>query len=93
VLQLLGLPALRVPRVDHDPGLTDRIDPSLTMPPPPAFGETIAVPPAPSPTPPPAPLPPPPSAPTPVPHLFLLGGRLLAPPHDVRLPQQPAPPA
>jgi hypothetical protein len=94
VLQLLGLPALRVPRVDHDAGLVDRVDPTLDVPPPPPHGETIAVPPAPLPTPPPAPLPPPPSsAPIPVPHVFLLGGRLLPPPHDVKLPQQPAPPA
>jgi hypothetical protein len=94
VLQLLGLPALRVPRVDHDAGLADRIDPTLTVPPPPPHGETIAVPSPPSPAPPPAPLPPSPvSAPIPVPPVFLLGGRLLPPPHDVTLPQQPAPPA
>jgi hypothetical protein len=41
VLELLGLPALGVPRVDDAPSLEDLIDSSVSNPPPPAVGTTI----------------------------------------------------
>jgi hypothetical protein len=85
-LQLLGLPALGVPRVDNDPGLADLIDPTLHQPAPPAFGTTVTLPPAPSPTPTPNPLPPnPPGASQPVGPILLRGGGTLPPPNDVPL--------
>jgi phospholipase C len=93
-MQLLGLPALGVPRVDLDRGLADRIDPNLSVPPPPAYGEPINIPPPPEPPPSPTPPPPPPHRrPIPVPPVVLRDGRTLPPPHDVKLPRQPAPPA
>src|SRR5260370_42393976 len=61
-LQLFGLPALGVARVDNDPGLADLIDlsphPPSFAPAPPASGTTITQPPTPQPA--PAPSPPPP---------------------------------
>ena len=61
-MQLLGLPALGVPRLDGDPGLADLVDPAQApTAPPPAFGTAIAIPPAPDP--PVAPHPPPPPPP------------------------------
>jgi hypothetical protein len=58
-IDLLGLPALGVPRVDQAPGLVDLVDLSRKpIPAPPAYGAPIAVPPAPNP--PVAPKPPPP---------------------------------
>jgi hypothetical protein len=91
-IQLLGLPALAVPRLDDDPGLADLFDPNVQNAAPPAFGAQIAVPPAPVPTPPARPLPPPPGPPQPVPEIVLRGGKTLPPPNDVPLPQQPAHP-
>jgi phospholipase C len=94
-IDLLGLPALGVPRVDQAPSLADLVDPSQTPgPAPPAYGTTLAVPPAPNPPVPPAPLPPYPSAaPTPVSDIILRDGSTLAPPNDAPLPQQPSPPS
>lgn len=94
VMQLLGLPALGVPRADLDPGLADLVDPAMPPnPPPAAHGAAIQIPAPPVPTPAPAPLPRwPVSASTPVPAVQLRGGGTLAPPFDVRLPAQPAPP-
>lgn len=94
-IDLLGLPALGVARVDDAPSLADLIrrDGSL-MAPPPAFGTNVPIPPAPSPTPAPHPLPPPPvTAPVPVPEIVLRGGGTLPPPNDQPLPKQPAPPS
>ncbi len=83
-LDLLGLPPLGVPRVDRDPGLADLVDASVRNPPPPAYGTTITLPPAPSPTPPVRPLPPPPvAAPAPVGPVLLRDGSTLPPPADV----------
>jgi Phosphoesterase family len=92
-MQLLGLPAIGVARLDDDAGLADRIDASLTNPQPPAFGTRVVLPPAPSPARKPQPLPPPPSAaPIPMPPVNLRGGKTMAPPNDVPLPKQPRPP-
>ncbi|MBV9192838.1 MAG: hypothetical protein JO168_01755 [Solirubrobacterales bacterium] len=93
-IDLLGLPALGVPRVDHAPSLADLIDPTQTpTAAPPAYGSTLTIPPAPSPPINPHPLPPPPpTPPQPVSSVILRDGTTLPPPNDAPLPQQPAPP-
>jgi hypothetical protein len=93
-MQLLGLPALGVPRVDGDGGLADLVDLLATPnPPPPAYQQPITLPQPPNPPRPPNPLPPPPrGAPSPVGDVLLRDGTRLPPPHDVRLPHQPNPP-
>ncbi|WP_427889218.1 alkaline phosphatase family protein [Kribbella sp. GL6] len=89
-LDLLGLPALGVPRVDNDKGLADLVNlsPGATLsPPPPNHGTTIVQPTPPTPTPPPTQPPPPPvPAPTPVGPILLRDGSTLPPPNDVPLP-------
>lgn len=86
VMQLLGLPALGVDRVDKDPGLADLIDPAVHNPAPPAYGAQITLPAPPQPTPAPRPLPAPPvSASSPVGPVVLRGGGSLPPPNDVPL--------
>jgi hypothetical protein len=86
VLQLLGLPALGVPRLDNDAGLADLISASTDNPLPPAFGTTITQPTPPQPTPKPRPLPPPPvAAPIAVPPVMLRNGKTLPPPNDAPL--------
>jgi len=94
-IQLLGLPALGVPRVDGDPGLADLVDPAMNPSlPPPAFGNAIQIPAPPDPPRQPAPSPPPPVAdPAPVGDIVLRNGTTLPPPDDVILPQQANPPA
>jgi hypothetical protein len=84
-LQLLGLPALGVPRIDDDPGLADLVATTASVPPPPASGTPIA-PPAP-PTPPgtPNPVPPSPDTRRPTPEVVLRGGGTLPAPNDVTL--------
>ena len=83
VLDLLGLPSLGVPRLDDAPSLADLINPSPSVPPPPAFGATIAQPTAPNPTPDPHPAPPAPSATSaPVGPVILRDGSTLPPPDD-----------
>lgn len=93
-IQLLGLPNLGVPRVDNDPGLADLVDAKTQAnPPPPAYGTAIKIPAAPQPTPTVHPLPPRPGGPpVPVPKIVLRGGKTMAAPNDVPLPQQPKPP-
>ena len=91
-MQVLGLPALGVRRVDRDRGLADRIDPKLGIPPPPAFGAPIHVPAAPSPPAKPHPRPAAPQSPAPVSRVVLRDGSTLPPPFDVKLPHQPKPP-
>jgi Phosphoesterase family len=93
-IQLLGLPALGVTRLDSDAGLADLIDTSRTSPPPPLFGTSIRQPTPPHPTPAPHPLPPLPVAkPVPIGRVVLRGGKSLPPPNDAPLPiQQSAPP-
>lgn len=88
-IQLLGLPALGVPRVDDDPGLADLVD-AATANPPPGFGTPFELPPPPQP--PPAVRPPPPSPvsePRPVSEIVLRNGKTLPPPNDAPLPRQP----
>jgi hypothetical protein len=93
-MQLLGLPALGVPRVDDDPGLADLVDPARQPNlPPPAYGTAIDLPAIPDPPIPPHPTPPnPPGAPVPVGSVILRDGSTLAPPNDAPLPKQPHPP-
>ena len=92
-IQLLGLPALGVPRVDADAGLADRFDAARKNPAPPRLGSTFVLPPPPKPSPPPQPPPPSPvSKPVPVPRIVLRGGGTLPPPNDAPLPPQPHPP-
>jgi hypothetical protein len=90
-IQLLGLPNLGVPRVDKDPGLADRVDPTtIVTPAPPAPGTALSMPPPPHPTPSPQPLPSPPVAqPTPLAPLVLRDAKTLPAPDDVPLPAQP----
>jgi hypothetical protein len=91
-MQVLGLPALGVARLDRDPGLVDRLDAAVNVPAPPRFGAKITIPRAPSPPRKPHPRPPPPQAPAPVPPVLLRDGSTLPPPFDVKLRQQPTPP-
>jgi hypothetical protein len=93
-IDLLGLPALGVPRVDQDPGLGDLVDPSRRPDPaPPPFGGKLEIPPAPQPPVAARPLPPPPvKDPSPVGEIVLRGGQTMPPPNDAPLPQQPNPP-
>jgi Phosphoesterase family len=93
-MQLLGLPALGVPRLDNDPGLADLVDPGRpSTPAPPAYGAAIPTPPAPSPPVAPHPPPPPPAGkPVPVGDIILRDGSTLPPPNDAPLPRQPNPP-
>ncbi|HEY2592272.1 MAG TPA: hypothetical protein VGK33_00060, partial [Chloroflexota bacterium] len=90
-MQLLGLPALGVPRLDNDSGLADLVDLNIANPPPPRFSSSIVLPPVPHPTPAPHPLPAPPTTkPTPVSRVVLRGGKTLPPPDDAPLPVKPA---
>jgi hypothetical protein len=52
VIDLYGLPAFGIPRVDTSASLAGRIDAKLARPPPPPLGSTIVQPRAPTPTPP-----------------------------------------
>jgi len=93
VLDLLGLPALGVPRVDDAPSLADLVDSSVSNPPPPPFGTTITQPTPPTPTPAPAPLPQPPAPhSTSVGPIVLRDGTTLPPPNDqpITAPKHPS---
>ncbi|HWF51981.1 MAG TPA: alkaline phosphatase family protein [Solirubrobacteraceae bacterium] len=93
-IDLLGLPALGVARVDQAPSLADLVDSSRApTPAPPAFGTPLTIPPAPSPPVAPKPPPPPPTtSPSPVGEVILRDGTRLPAPNDAPLPQQPKPP-
>jgi len=94
VIDLLGLPAMGVPRVDTSPSLADHVDSSLTRPLPPAPGSTFTQPKAPHPRPKPTPPAPwPGSLNQPMPALVTLDGSALPAPTDglVR-PKPPKPP-
>lgn len=93
-IDLLGLPALGVPRVEQAPKLADLVDPAQTpTPAPPAHGSTLSLPPAPAPPITPNPTPAPPATtPRPVGDVILRDGTSLPPPNDAPLPQQPNPP-
>jgi hypothetical protein len=93
VMQLLGLPALGVPRVDNDPGLADRFNSTIAIAPPPAFGSTITQPPPPVPTQTPNSVPVPTYRPRPLGPVYLSDGTTMPVPNDAPLPQQPTPPA
>ena len=93
-IDLLGLPRLGVARVDQAPSLADLIDPKRApSSPPPAYGSTGLLPPAPSSPITPNPVPPPPAGtPQPVGPVTLRDGSTLPPPNDAPLPRQPSPP-
>jgi hypothetical protein len=93
-IQLLGLAALGVPRLDNDAGLADLVDPARPAnPAPPAYGTAIDLPPIPNPPVAPRPAPPhPPGKPVPVGEIVLRDGSALPPPNDAPLPKQPRPP-
>jgi hypothetical protein len=94
-IDLLGLPALGVPRADQAPSLADLVDSSGPAgAPPPAFGTAVTVPPAPSPPVAAKPPPPPPTGkPVAVGDILLRDGSTLPPPNDAPLPKQPQPPS
>lgn len=84
VIQLLGLPALGVPRVDQDPGLADLVAAKPVTPAPPAAPATLPIPAAPTPPKAPNPLPPPPTSTSiATPPVTLRDGTTLPPPDDV----------
>ncbi|MGH8961907.1 MAG: alkaline phosphatase family protein [Jatrophihabitantaceae bacterium] len=84
VLDLLGLPALGVPRLDDAPSLADLVDPAAPPSPvPPAYGTTITQPMPPTPEPAPAPAPAPPAGGSvAVGPVLLRDGSTLPPPND-----------
>jgi len=86
VLDLLGLPALGVPRIDGAPSLADLVDPALSAPPPPRYGTTVVQPTPPAPTPSPAPPPAPGGPSAPVGSVALRDGTTLPPPDDQPVP-------
>lgn len=94
-IDLLGLPAFGVPRVDQAPSLAGRVTSPVTRPTPPAFGSTFAQPSPPVPTPRPVSPPAWPTPPVPMPALVANGGKTLPAPTDgvVRPTQAPAPQA
>jgi Phosphoesterase family len=93
-IELLGLPALGVPRVDQAPSLADLVDPSQTpRPAPPAYQAAIDIPAAPKPPIAPHPLPGPPVVTaSPVGDIILRDASTLPAPNDAPLPKQPNPP-
>jgi hypothetical protein len=98
IIDLLGLPALGVPRVDDASSLADRVDPKLSRPLPPAHGSVITQPAAPTPAPAPVdPGPWPGSAEQPMPALVTLDGSSIPAPSDAVVhanpPKPPKPPA
>jgi hypothetical protein len=94
VIDLLGLPALGVPRVDGAPSLAHHVSPGLQRPTPPAFGSAVVQPAPPHPT--PSPVPPPPwTGPLnqPMPPLVANHGKTIPAPTDgVVHPKPPSPP-
>jgi phospholipase C len=93
VMQLLGLPKLGVPRADDDAGLADRYDPTVSIPPPPAYGRAITQPAPPNPTPQPNPVPAPDYHPRTLDPVYLSNGSRIPAPNDAPLPRQPKPPS
>ncbi len=94
IIDLLGLPPIGVPRVDHAPSLAHLLDPALTRTVPPAPGTVITQPPPPHPTPTPR-QPHPWAGPLGVamPDLVTLDGSHLPAPTDGAVrPKPPAPP-
>ena len=83
IIDVFGLPAMNVPRVDTAPSLADRIDVTLARALPPAHGTAITQPVAPTPT--PKPVAPPPwdgATDQPMPALVTLDGSALPAPND-----------
>jgi len=83
IIDLFGLPAFGVPRVDQAPSLAGNFSSTLKRPPPPPLGSTITQPTAPLPR--LQPVPPPPwvgALGLAMPPLVANGGKTLPPPHD-----------
>jgi len=94
VIDLLGLPALGVPRLESSPSLATHVDPSLTRHEPTPPGSTITRPAAPNPPPrpqPPAPWPEPLNQPMPA-LVTLDGSSVPAPTDGLARPKPPKPP-
>ena len=92
IIDLFGLPAFGVPRVDHAPSLAGRVDASHARPAPPSLGAVINQPKAPLPTPKPVPAPPwtgPLAQPMPV--LVANGGKTIPAPNDAVVHPNPPP--
>ena len=90
VIDLLGLPASGIDRVDQAASLADRVDTTLTRPTPPPFGTVITQPPAPTPTPAPVdPAPWPGPASRALPDLATLDGSPLPAPQDATVYAKP----
>jgi hypothetical protein len=92
-IDLLGLPALGVPRVDNATSFADLISPDTKNDTPPAYGAAINIPKPPAK--PPQVTPPPPSPvekPEPIGEIILRDGSTLPAPNDAPLPQQEKPP-
>ncbi len=94
IIDLLGLPAFGVPRVDQAPSLAGNFSSALRRPAPPALGSTVTQPAPPSPRPKPAPPPPwPGQLGQAMPDLVANGGKTLPAPSDgVVHAKPPAPP-
>ena len=93
IIDLLGLPALGVPRVDTAPSLASRVDPTLARPLPPAHGTAITQPAPPQPRPAPIDPDPWPEPTKPMPELVTLDGSTLPAPADALVhPKPPKPP-
>ena len=93
IIDLLGLPAFGVPRVDRGPSMAGRVSARLKRPQPPAFGTSVVQPKPPSPRPkpvPPAPWPGPLGQP--MPPLVANGGATLPAPTDGVVHPKPPPP-
>ncbi len=91
IIDLFGLPAFGVPRVDQAPSLASRVDSTLDRPAPPPLGSAVTQPAAPIPR--PQPVAPPPwvgALGQAMPALVANGGKTLPPPHDGVV--QPKPP-
>ena len=90
IIDLFGLPASGIDRVDQAVSLADRVDTTLTRPPPPPFGTVITQPAAPTPA--PTPVDPPPwTGPTSraLPDLVTLDGSPLPAPQDASVYPRP----
>jgi hypothetical protein len=92
-IDLLGLPALGVSRVDKAASFVDLVDPEHSNDPPPTYGKQIVIPQPPVNPPKVTPPPPPPvQNAIPIAEIMLRNGSTLPAPNDAPLPQQPKPP-
>jgi hypothetical protein len=85
IIDLLGRPAMGVPRVDAAPSLAGRVDPTASRPLSPAYGTVISQPPPPTPTPAPVDPGPWPTPPVAMPALVTLDGTPQPAPADAQV--------